>query len=154
MQVSVFFCIVCRLQHSHSRIFTEYWYCRKSYDAATKAWLNTTEIEASQPLFYSQQTAQTRSTEAAHSRGLDSVLTLQQSARNFEAKLKIERWKEDSPEWIRASKSGCERSYDKAIDKLESLVVARVFELSKMNHAGTGNWNQSKYTSTCLTYWI
>lgn len=93
------------------------------------------------------------SVEAAHTRGLDSVLTLQQSARNFEAKLKTERWTKDSPEWIQASKSSCEQAYDKAIDKLESLVVARVFELSKMNHAGTGQLNSillSRYESKIL----
>lgn len=97
------------------------------------------------------------SVEAAHARGLDSVLTLQQSARNFEAKLKTERWTKDSPEWIQASKSSCEQAYDKAIDKLESLVVARVFELSKMNHAGTGQLNSillSRYESKILNYRI
>lgn len=88
--------------------------------------------------FYNQQTAITQNIEAAHTRGLDSVLALQQSARDYEAKLGIDRWNSNLPEWSRANKSKAARDYELAIDKLESLVVARMFELSKMNHAGTG----------------
>ena len=41
-------------------------------------------------------------------------------------------------EWAIAEKSIAEREYDDAIDGLEGLVVARLFELAKMNKAETG----------------
>lgn len=73
------------------------------------------------------------------SRGLDSVLTLQKAARDHETKLGISaRWTADCPEWLAASKSMAERAYNSAVDKLEALVISRMFELSKMNQAGTG----------------
>ena len=72
-------------------------------------------------------------------RGLDSVLTLQKAARDYERKLGISiRWTANSPEWISASKSLAERIYNSTVDKLEALVISRMFELSKMNQAGTG----------------
>ena len=72
-------------------------------------------------------------------RGLDSVLTLQKAARDHEAKLGLPgRWTAESPEWLAASKSMAERVYHCAVDKLEALVISRMFELSKMNQAGTG----------------
>ena len=72
-------------------------------------------------------------------RGLDSVLTLQKAARDYEAKLGLSvRWTAESPEWLSASKSMAERVYNSAVDKLEALVISRMFELSKMNQAGTG----------------
>lgn len=112
---------------------------RQSYKTATDKWLNTTMRDAEHPQFYNQQSSQTMSVQAAHARGLDTLLVLQATAHDYESKLGIsERWTEDSPDWVRASKSKVESGYDAAIDKLESLVVARVFELSKMNHAGTG----------------
>ena len=49
-----------------------------------------------------------------------------------------ERWTPNDPEWIKASRSMDEIELDKAIDKLEGLVVARLFEFAKMNRAGVG----------------
>ena len=72
-------------------------------------------------------------------RGHDTVLTLQKAARDFETKLGLSsRWTKDCLEWKASDKSLTEREYDASIDKLEALVIARMFELSKMNQAGTG----------------
>jgi hypothetical protein len=57
----------------------------------------------------------------------------------LECKLVIQiPWAPDSDKWIAARKKVQLREYWKAIDRLESLVIARIFELSKMNMSQTG----------------
>ena len=76
--------------------------------------------------------------ESAKVQGLDSVLTLQTAARSLEQKLGIQtRWTPDVDEWKRVDKSWVEREFDKAVDRLEGLVISQIFELEKMNQAGT-----------------
>ncbi|KAK1236160.1 hypothetical protein PQX77_000591 [Marasmius sp. AFHP31] len=48
------------------------------------------------------------------------------------------RWTEGSDEWNEAEGLTRNRVYQKAIDRLEGLVVARIFELSRLNVSGTG----------------
>jgi hypothetical protein len=50
----------------------------------------------------------------------------------------VERWKPGSPEWQRASELVSMRRYQRALDHLEGLIVARMFELTKMNMSQTG----------------
>ena len=79
-----------------------------------------------------------RRMESAKVQGLDSVLTLQSVARMLEQKLGIQaRWTPNNDEWKRVDKSWAEREFDKAVDRLEGLVISRIFELEKMNQAGT-----------------
>jgi hypothetical protein len=47
-------------------------------------------------------------------------------------------WVPNSDEWEAARKKVMERDYRKAVDRLESLIVSRIFELSKMNMSETG----------------
>lgn len=76
---------------------------------------------------------------AKKTRGLDSVLTLQETIRNLEAKHGIShRWSQTGKDWRDAEKRLAQREYHAAIDHLEGLVVARLFELGKMNKAETG----------------
>ncbi|KAI0052975.1 hypothetical protein FA95DRAFT_1482424 [Auriscalpium vulgare] len=49
-----------------------------------------------------------------------------------------DRWLPKGVPWLRAQKKVALRTYRKAVDALEALVVARIFELSKMNMAQTG----------------
>lgn len=71
---------------------------------------------------------------------MDTVLTLQNAARAFEEKLGIsERWTEDCETWKEADSEGAMQVYQKAIDRLEYLVVSKFFELDKMNRAGVGS---------------
>ncbi|EJC97540.1 uncharacterized protein FOMMEDRAFT_32484 [Fomitiporia mediterranea MF3/22] len=55
-------------------------------------------------------------------------------------------WTPDSSDWKRVDKSLAKCLYDKAIDKLEGEVMARLFELAKMNQAGT-RYKQRHYIS-------
>jgi hypothetical protein len=48
------------------------------------------------------------------------------------------RWTPDMPEWKEASHYFATRDYQKALTRLEGLVVARLFELHKMGLSGTG----------------
>lgn len=49
------------------------------------------------------------------------------------------------PEWQTASRYFATRDYQKALTRLEGLVVARLFELHKMGLSGTG---------AILTMWL
>ncbi|KAJ3831964.1 hypothetical protein F5878DRAFT_548847, partial [Lentinula raphanica] len=60
---------------------------------------------------------------------------------SFEDRLGLrrdQRWKSDSEEWRKAEELVQHAKYQKALDKLEGLIVQRIFELSRMNVAGTG----------------
>ena len=62
-------------------------------------------------------------------------------AQSLEERLNLrrdQRWKPDSEEWKAAKEMVDTEKYRKAVDRLEGLIVARIFELSKMNVSGTG----------------
>lgn len=50
----------------------------------------------------------------------------------------VERWTENSEAYQQASKLLVERSYRRALDNLERLVVQRLFELTKLGMSGLG----------------
>ncbi|KAI6023100.1 hypothetical protein BKA83DRAFT_4493227 [Pisolithus microcarpus] len=57
----------------------------------------------------------------------------------LEHKLNISRrWVLEDKEWQNAGRLVANQEYRRVLDNLESLVVARLFELTKMNRAGTG----------------
>ncbi|KAI5994765.1 hypothetical protein EDD15DRAFT_2366283 [Pisolithus albus] len=57
----------------------------------------------------------------------------------LEHKLNVSwRWVPEDKEWQQAGRLVANREYRHALDILENLVVARLFELTKMNRAGTG----------------
>ncbi|KAG1793324.1 uncharacterized protein HD556DRAFT_1479424 [Suillus plorans] len=58
---------------------------------------------------------------------------------DLEMKLGVDkRWQPEDIEWQNAGRLVANRKYQLALDTLEGLIVARIFELSKMNRAGTG----------------
>ncbi len=50
----------------------------------------------------------------------------------------VERWGVSSIDWQETASLAVAREYQLALDKLERLVVSRIFELTKMNMSGTG----------------
>ncbi|KAG1834285.1 hypothetical protein DFJ58DRAFT_719367 [Suillus subalutaceus] len=77
------------------------------------------------------ETAQRHAVED-HERNLKLIQAL-------ECKLKIvTRWTPADADWQRVGRLVAQRKYQRALDRLEGLVIARIFELSKMNRAGTG----------------
>lgn len=61
------------------------------------------------------------------------------NVQNLELRLSIEtRWTADSVEYADTGCMVVMREYQSALDKLEGLVIARLFELTSMNRAGMG----------------
>ncbi|KAJ7664832.1 hypothetical protein B0H14DRAFT_3696647 [Mycena olivaceomarginata] len=61
------------------------------------------------------------------------------TVQDLELRLGIEtRWVAGGEEWAKAALMVKNRSYQRALDQLQGLVVARMFELAKMNMSGTG----------------
>ena len=52
-----------------------------------------------------------------------------------------ERWAENSQQWNEATVLLRNRTYRRCLDTLEGLVVAHMFELTKMNMSQTGELN-------------
>ncbi|KAL0573003.1 hypothetical protein V5O48_008970 [Marasmius crinis-equi] len=68
-------------------------------------------------------------------------LKLLRDVQDLEAHLDIlqeNRWAVGSADWVRVSLMIAEEDYRKALETLEAVVVARIFELAKLNLAGTG----------------
>ncbi|KAF5315642.1 hypothetical protein D9611_004979 [Ephemerocybe angulata] len=58
---------------------------------------------------------------------------------DLELKLDVKkRWTEGSKDWVAAADLVSKRRYQRCLDQLESLIVSRMFELTKMNMSKTG----------------
>ncbi|KAJ7033780.1 hypothetical protein C8F04DRAFT_1183753 [Mycena alexandri] len=77
-------------------------------------------------------------TEATYAAAASQTRTLA-VVNDLEVRLNIaRRWEDDGEDWIRVAKMVKNRRYQRAIDAVEGLVVARMFELSKVNMSDTG----------------
>lgn len=82
---------------------------------------------------------ETASIETARRHALEKRDKILDQVHALETRYKLaKRWKKDSVEWKEAAGLSSMHSYQKALDKLEGLVVARLFELTKMNMSQTG----------------
>lgn len=69
----------------------------------------------------------------------ESYEYLQQEVMHMEELLNVsERWTPESPQWQVAEKYNKMQEFQLAVDKLEALVVQRLFELTNANLSGTG----------------
>ena len=69
----------------------------------------------------------------------DRVVFCAARVRSHELAMGIaERWQIDDPRYIETVKYMHTRKYHRALDKLQFLVVQRLFELQRLNVAGTG----------------
>ena len=81
----------------------------------------------------------TRRKEALRRHALENYEKDLKCVQEFEKKLNISaRWRPGDVEWQSAGQLVANREYQQALDQLEGLIVAQIFELSKMNRAGTG----------------
>ncbi|KAI0038697.1 hypothetical protein FA95DRAFT_1505189 [Auriscalpium vulgare] len=81
----------------------------------------------------------TRTNERKRRQALEAQTNNLAAVAALESKLKIEvRWTNGCPEWNDATALTIRRNYQRALDTLEGLVVARMFELTKMNMSQTG----------------
>lgn len=102
-------------------------------------WLSSDLSQLQGKSGYSKSQSSTRTLETARKRGLDTVLTLQKAVQDLESKLEIyDRWEPGSSQWKSTLHMIDTRRYRKALNHLEGLVVARLFELTKAHQSGTG----------------
>ncbi|KIK69852.1 hypothetical protein GYMLUDRAFT_150446 [Collybiopsis luxurians FD-317 M1] len=81
----------------------------------------------------------TNSLEHAARHARENERKLVQDIQTLEDKLEIQiHWTEGSEEWEETKKLVNSVKYRKALDKLEGLLVSRIFELSHLNVSGTG----------------
>ena len=86
-------------------------------------------------------TVTTCNTETKHRNEQENERKLIANVQALEGRLGVtSRWKEGSEEWVSAKTLVKEREYRKALDKLEGLLVAHIFEMTRLNVAGTGEW--------------
>lgn len=100
-------------------------------------------LKASQRLFIAydpkEQGNKTKSLERARRHALEKESQLIDQVQALENKHDVaERWIPGSAEWKEAAALASMHRYQKALDKLEGLVVAHLFELTKMNMSCTG----------------
>ena len=100
--------------------------------AATLKWNNTTVANIG-------ERDMTASIETARRHALKEHAKHLSAVHSLEAKLNVTvRWIAGSAVWEDAAKKVKMRTYQRCIDTLEGLVVARMFELTKMNMSQTG----------------
>ena len=81
----------------------------------------------------------TRQTEMARRHALENYEKDLRLVQDLEIRLGISRrWVPGDPKWENAECLVSNRKYQRVVDLLEGLVVAHIFELGKMNRAGTG----------------
>ena len=99
---------------------------------AVLAWSNLTSENIG-------QRDKTASSETARRHALEIQKRDLAAVQVLENKLNIaQRWEQGSLEWRTAAEKVSMRTYQRCIDVLEGLVVARMFELTKMNRSQTG----------------
>ena len=101
---------------------------------------------------YAQNVSITRRQETKRRQAMELRDNLLIAVHELEGRLNIEdRWIAGSDEWSDAAVLVSNQRYQRALDKLHGLVIARLFELTKCNMSGTGvSWLSSSlcYTDT------
>ncbi|KAJ7832527.1 hypothetical protein B0H14DRAFT_3087771 [Mycena olivaceomarginata] len=88
---------------------------------------------------YAEAAKQTRRLETQRRHAVEVAVKSLAAVQDLEVKLDITtRWVPGCEEWDRAAKLVGNRRYQRALDQLQGLVVARLFELTKVNMSGTG----------------
>ncbi|KAJ3502742.1 hypothetical protein NLJ89_g8746 [Agrocybe chaxingu] len=92
----------------------------------------------------------TTALETAHRHAIETYDKDLLAVQSMEMKLAIrKRWVAEDSEWKEAANKLSMRRYQRCLDTLEGLVVARMFELTKMNMSQTG-YNLRKHIATSL----
>lgn len=95
-------------------------------------------ISESAPIAGNQRDS-TRTLETRRRHALEDQDAARKVVQSLELRLGITtRWVPESAEWQEAGRLVAMRTYRRSLDALEGLIVARMFELTKMNRSGTG----------------
>ncbi|KAJ7713835.1 hypothetical protein B0H14DRAFT_3523213 [Mycena olivaceomarginata] len=88
---------------------------------------------------YAESMKQTRRLETQQRHAYELVSKSLAAVQDLELRLGIaSRWVAGDEDWSKAAEMVSKRRYQRALDQLQGLVVARMFELCKMNMSGTG----------------
>jgi len=88
---------------------------------------------------YDAQVKDTCKAESARRHALEDYERNLKVVQALELKLEIKkRWTPEDTQWQKVGRLMANWKYQHALDRLEGLIVARIFELTKMNQAGTG----------------
>ncbi|KAJ7256854.1 hypothetical protein B0H12DRAFT_1015629 [Mycena haematopus] len=112
----------------------------RDYDQRVSAIQNVATFMPSEAgTSYAVDVAQTQRIETQRRHALELHAKTLATVQDLEIRLGIERrWQEEDAEWVAAATMLQSRRYQRAIDELEGLVVARMFELTKVNMSDTG----------------
>ncbi|KAI6125686.1 hypothetical protein EDD16DRAFT_1703175 [Pisolithus croceorrhizus] len=122
----------------------EYWQKLVNLDVSQKhlndlAWTVATPSSTSTSSFVQKDIAAMTRKEMMRHHAMENFEKDLKMAQDLEIKLGItKRWVPEDEERQTTGHLVANRKYQRCLDQLESLVVARIFELSKMNQAGTG----------------
>ncbi|KAF8478345.1 hypothetical protein JB92DRAFT_2768666, partial [Gautieria morchelliformis] len=111
----------------------------QKFSQVCDVWLTTSAEELGLPSYYGRAERLTRHMETGRRQALEILVTLRTTLMQLEQKLNIaETWTPNSVEWQETECYLNIRTYQRRVDVLEGLVVARLFELTKLNQSGTG----------------
>ncbi|KAJ3712392.1 hypothetical protein C8R42DRAFT_647550 [Lentinula raphanica] len=124
------------LQMEYFKKLEKYTAAQNKLNDANREWITYTPDSILNALGRNDQT---RQIEARRRHAIENRDDLKAEVQALEVKLGIKtRWIPGSEEWRVAQDLVHKAKYRRALDKLEGLVVARLFELSKMNMSHTG----------------
>ncbi|KAJ7711407.1 hypothetical protein DFH07DRAFT_1021509 [Mycena maculata] len=88
---------------------------------------------------YAEAAKATRRIETQRRHALELQARALTAVQELEVRLTVEtRWTPDGEKWATASKMMAKRQYQRVLDHLQGLIIARMFELAKCNMSGTG----------------
>lgn len=121
---------IFRLQLTHAYLF----FNRQKLTAANIVWSRVVT-----PATFGQADTQSRGVETARRHARETHDKDLRAVQQMEMEMGIVvRWVSDSLEWKAAAEKVSMRRYQRCLDTLEGLIVARMFELTKMNMSQTG----------------
>lgn len=113
---------------------------RSKLSAATRDWIQYTPSNVSEAF---NNADQTRRLETHRRHAIENRDDLKKDVQNLELRLDIKtRWIPGSTEWERTKQLVTTAKFQRALDKLEGLIVARLFELTKLNMSRTGAYGR------------
>lgn len=122
------------MQCEYVALLDEYAALKSESERAYDAWQVLTPEDFAGPM-----TDRTRRLETQRRTKLEQFRTIERALGEMEIKLAIpKRWDVQSLEYQAGKKYLAEREFNRALDRLEALVVSRLFKLSKMNQSETG----------------
>lgn len=106
-------------------------------------------------IHYEDDAKSTRRLEAQRRHAIELYEKILLSVQDLEVRMGIHpRWLPESEEWQEAAIMVGRRRYQRALDELQGLIIARMFELTKMNMSGTGksffHWRARQFTHVCI----